>query len=309
MKNNRFTPLLVGFSFLLILGLGSWFASIYLFPKPVASFMGTRAFDDVNNQVGFGPRTPDSPAHEKAISYIQKELLGAGWSSFLYKQFFNGHYAYNIMATRNKRMPTILLGAHYDSRIYADNDPITENRTLAVPGANDGASGVAVLLEIARSLPKDSTGTALLFIDIEDNGRIPGWDWIQGSRAFVESNVIQPKAVIIIDMIGDKDLNIFVEKNSDAELTRQIWKTAKVLGYESTFIPEQKYQVLDDHVPFLEKGFHAVDIIDLDYKYWHTINDTPDKISASSLQKVGDTLLVWIHEFGPCIELQNCPVK
>jgi glutaminyl-peptide cyclotransferase len=120
---------------------------------------------------------------------------------------------------------------------------------------------------------------------------------------------IQPQAVVIVDMIGDADLNIYMEKGSDAGLTRQIWKTAKTLGYESAFIPEEKYQVLDDHVPFIEKGLRAVDIIDLDYPYWHTLQDTPDKVSAASLQKVGDTLLAWIRDYGACLAQQNCNEK
>ena len=309
MEHKRFSPLLVGFTLLVTLTILAWLVALYFFSKPEKPFDGNRALKDLNIQVGFGPRIPGSPAHQETINYIMSELRNAGWNVTIYKQLINGNYAYNILATRNSMMPIILLGAHYDSRIYADNDPIPENKTRAVPGANDGASGVAVLLEIARSLPVSSADTALLFIDIEDNGNITGWDWIQGSKAFAESMVIQPKAVVIIDMIGDKDLNIFMEKNSDTELTHQLWKTAKTLGYASNFIPEYKYQVLDDQIPFLEKGFRAVDIIDLDYEYWHTTKDTADKVSASSLQKVGDTLLAWIRDYGPCLKLQNCAAE
>ena len=97
-----------------------------------------------------------------------------------------------------------------------------------------------------------------------------------------------------MDMIGDADLNIYMEKNSDPELTRQIWETAKMMGYEDAFIPETKFRVTDDHIPFLNAGIPAVDLIDLDYPYWHTISDTPDKVSAESLEIVGNTLLHWI---------------
>jgi Zn-dependent M28 family amino/carboxypeptidase len=202
-----------------------------------------------------------------------------------------------------------LLGAHYDSRIYADNDPNPANHNIPVPGANDGASGVAVLLELARSLPKNSAPVALLFIDIEDNGRIPGWDWIQGSRAYVTDMSFQPRAVIVVDMIGDADLNIYMEKSSDKILTKQLWETAKSLGYQNAFIPNYKYQVIDDHTPFLEKGIRAVDIIDLDYPFWHTLQDIPAKVSASSLQIVGDTLTKWIKDYGTCTTLDNCNEK
>jgi len=186
------------------------------------------------------------------------------------------------------------LGAHYDCRIYADHDPDLSKRKQAVLGANDGASGVAVLLELARSIPKESASIWLVFFDAEDNGNIPGWDWILGSRAFVEGYEIAPQAVVIVDMIGDADLNIYKEKNSNPELTAEIWAQAAELGYEDVFIPEEKWGMLDDHTPFLEAGIPAMDIIDFDYPYWHTTADTTDKISAQSLQAVGDTILGWL---------------
>ncbi len=309
MKNKRLLLTFIGFDIIVAIGILGWFAWLKPQPIPAVLFDGERALNDVINQVKFGPRIPDSQAHKNTINYIQLELKKAGWQATLLEQNINGHIAYNILATRNFTNPVLLLGAHYDSRIYADNDPDPNNHTTPVPGANDGASGVAVLLELARNLPSDGVSTALLFIDIEDNGRISGWDWIQGSQALASKMNIQPKAVVIIDMIGDADLNIFMEKNSDTEITNQLWKTAKKLGYESTFIPEYKYRVLDDHVPFIEMGIQAVDIIDLDYPFWHTIQDTPDKVSATSLEKIGYTLLAWIHDYGPCIKLQNCSMQ
>jgi Zn-dependent M28 family amino/carboxypeptidase len=294
---------------LITLGVLGWFAWTQTHPQPAPHFDGERALKDVSTQVAFGPRVPNSDAHEKTIRYIQSELAAAGWQSSVEVAEFGGQKALNILATRNQEKAALLLGAHYDSRLYADNDPHPGNHTVPVPGANDGASGVAVLLELARTLPADSTPTALLFIDIEDNGRIPGWDWILGSRAFAANLSDLPKAFVLVDMIGDKDLNIYMEKNSDPELTRQIWGTAKTLGYDSAFIATEKYRVEDDHLPFIEKGIRSVDIIDLDYPYWHTIQDTPDKVSAKSLQKVGETLLAWIAKFGPCIEQQNCNEK
>lgn len=272
-------------------------------------FNAQRALQDVVDQVQFGPRLPGTDAHKQTVQYIQNELALAGWGSSVLEQPINGHTAYNILATRNSLTPVILLGAHYDSRLLADNDPNPLNQSLPVPGANDGASGVAVLLELARSLPADSTPCGLLFIDIEDNGRLPGWDWIQGSTAFAADMTLQPAAVVIVDMIGDADLNIYMEQNSDSGLMNQLWQTAQKLGYQGTFIPQYKYRVIDDHSPFIDKGLRAVDIIDLDYKYWHTIQDTPDKISAASLEKVGNTLLAWIRDYGPCLNQKNCNEK
>jgi Zn-dependent M28 family amino/carboxypeptidase len=133
-----------------------------------------------------------------------------------------------------------------------------------------------------------------VFFDTEDNGGIEGWDWILGSREFVRNNSVQPKAVVILDMVGDADLNIYKERNSNPDLTNEIWSIAERLGYGDVFIPEYKYSMLDDHRPFLEAGMTAVDIIDFDYPYWHTVRDTPDNVSAESLQAVGETIQKWV---------------
>ncbi len=269
-------------------------------------FDGERAYQHVIKQVALGPRIPGTESHAQAIAYIQTTLNAAGWQNEVMVEEFKGQRVKNIRARRIEAQPVILLGAHYDTRIYADNDPHLENHTNPVPGANDGASGVAVLLELARVLPSDTVAVELVFFDAEDNGRIEGWDWILGSSAYARSMQSQPMAVVIVDMIGDANLNIYMERNSDPVLTKQIWDTAKRLGYEHAFLPEYKYRVLDDHLPFLEKGLKAVDIIDLDYPHWHTLEDTPDKVSPQSLEIVGKTLLVWLTEYGDCLEQSNC---
>lgn len=187
-----------------------------------------------------------------------------------------------------------MIGVHYDSRLGADQDPHPARRSEPVPGANDGASGVAVLLEMARRLPSDTVPVWLVFFDAEDNGKLPSWDWILGSRAFVAALKEKPRAAVIVDMVGDAHLNIFIEKNSDPQLSAQIWAQAAALGYEKLFIPIPKYRMLDDHIPFLEAGIPAVNIIDFDYPYWHTTADTADKVSADSLKAVGETLLAWV---------------
>ena len=208
-----------------------------------------------------------------------------------------GHPIQNIVAKRgtDAQRPWIILGAHYDSRMVADHDPDPALRTQPVPGANDGASGVAVLLELARSLPETLPAQVwLVFFDAEDQGDIQGWDWILGSRAFAQQLTAQPDAVVVIDMIGDKNLDIYYESNSDRAISQAIWSEAAKAGYQKQFIPQDKYSMEDDHTPFLEKGIRAVDIIDFDYPYWHTTADTTDKVSAESLQAVGDTLFRWI---------------
>ena len=264
-------------------------------PAPV-SFDGLRAYADVQTQVAFGPRIPGSDGHVQVQAWMRAELESAGWQVEIQESEALGHAIQNIVAKRGDASPQIILGAHYDTRMFADNDPDVSNHMQPVPGANDGASGVAVLLELARILPEDSVPTWLVFFDAEDNGRIESWDWILGSREFVNNNVVQPRAVVIVDMIGDADLNIYKERNSNPQLTDEIWAVANNLGYGNQFIADYKYSMTDDHTPFLEAGIPAVDIIDFDYPYWHTLADTPDKVSAESLEAVGKTLWTWITQ-------------
>ena len=293
---GRFGILLTSIILLAIGSILLWQNSPYRTPPEFApvKFDGQRALADVAHQADMGPRTPGSAAHVNVRAWMREELEAAGWQVEEQVAEKMGHPIYNLIAYRTDAPPEIILGAHYDCRIYADHDPDLSKRKQAVPGANDGASGVAVLLELARSIPKESASIWLVFFDAEDNGNIPGWDWILGSRAFVEGYEIAPQAVVIVDMIGDADLNIYKEKNSNPELTAEIWAQAAELGYEDVFIPEEKWGMLDDHTPFLEAGIPAMDIIDFDYPYWHTTADTTDKISAQSLQAVGDTILGWL---------------
>ena len=257
-------------------------------------FDGQRAYADVLTQVSFGARVPESEGHAKIQEWMQAELESAGWQVEIQDSEALGHPIENLVARRSAAPPQVILGAHYDTRMFADSDPDPLQHTNFVPGANDGASGVAVLLELARSLPEETVPVWLVLFDAEDNGRIEGWDWILGSREFVKNNPVQPRAVIIVDMIGDADLNIYKERNSNPDLTDEIWAVANELGYESNFIPEYKHSMIDDHTPFIEAGIPAVDIIDFDYPFWHTVQDTPDKVSAESLQAVGETLQAWI---------------
>ena len=288
--------------FLLVAALG-WYAYSFLAPRPQiaapVTFDGSRAYADVQMQVAFGSRVPGTEGHAKIQDWMRAELETAGWQVEIQESEALGHPIENVVAKKSNQPPQIIIGAHYDTRMLADNDPDPAQHVNFVPGANDGASGVAVLMELARSLPADTVPVWLVFFDAEDNGRIEGWDWILGSREFVEKNPVQPRAVIIVDMIGDADLNIYKERNSNQGLTDEIWEVARDLSYEDKFIPEYKHSMLDDHTPFLEAGMPAVDIIDFDYPYWHTAQDTPDKVSAESLQTVGDTLRAWIIQQTP----------
>lgn len=297
MKKASLTPLFL-LIFLLMLG---WAVSALFGNKPsnLFRFDSRRAYQDVEIQMSFGPRTPGSQAHQQTIEYIREQAQNAGWEIELHQSQRMGHPLTNIIARRNNSPRTqVIIAAHYDSRLISDQDPNPANQEQPVPGANDGASGVAVLLELARSLPPDlPLDLWLVFFDAEDQGNIPGWDWILGSRAFVEETAINPDAVVIVDMIGDADLNIYLERNSNPQLSSQIWEIARQLGYEKFFISQHKYSILDDHTPFLEKGYTAIDIIDFDYPHWHTQQDTLDKISPQSLGIVGETIHYWLSNY------------
>jgi Zn-dependent M28 family amino/carboxypeptidase len=264
------------------------------------SFSGERAYQDVLAQMEFGPRFPGSPGHQQVQAWIRSELEAAGWLVEEQRVEMMGQTIINLVAKETAELdpekPWIIIGAHYDTRLHADNDMDVDKMELPVPGANDGASGVAVLTELARSLPREKPNQVwLVFFDAEDNGRIAGWDWIMGSSAFVSALDEKPDAAVIVDMIGDADLNIYYEKNSDPELAGAIWSIAAEAGYGNVFIPEAKYRITDDHIPFIEAGIRAVDIIDFDYPYWHTTQDTADKVSAESLLAVGETLWQWLQ--------------
>lgn len=295
MKNRAIAIYISTIGLLLAIVTGWYIFAFQTQPEPdPVRFDGQRAYADVQTQVAFGARMPGSEGHAKVQEWMREELESAGWQVEVQESEALGHPIQNIVAKRGEESPQIILGAHYDTRMFADNDPDPANHSLPVPGANDGASGVAVLIELARVLPEDTAPVWLVFFDAEDNGRIPGWDWILGSREFVRNNPLQPQAVVIVDMIGDDELNIYKERNSDPGLTEEIWAVADSLGYGDLFIPEYKFSMLDDHTPFLEAGIPAVDIIDFDYPYWHTVQDTPDKVSAESLQAVGETVQTWV---------------
>jgi len=265
--------------------------------KPAVEFDGESAYAYANSQVEFGPRTPGSEAHQKSIELITEELESFGWTVDIQSEELNGYLIQNVIGKYPTitAEPWIIIGAHYDSRFYANKDTNIANQLKPVLGANDGASGVAVLLELARVLPPDlNKNLWFVFFDAEDQGNIDGWDWILGSRSFVKTLENKPDAVVILDMIGDKDLNVYFERNSDVNLQKEIWDIAANLGYGEFFIPEFRYSILDDHIPFIENEMIAIDIIDFDYPYWHTSQDTIDKLSPESLEIIGKTIYHWL---------------
>ena len=281
---------------LLLVLISGWYMRAFIQEQQTAAikFDGERALEDVKTQVAFGPRIPGSDAHAKILGWMRSELESAGWQVQIQQSEALGHPIQNLLAYRTLEPPQILLGAHYDSRLWADRDPEPAKRHEPVPGADDGASGVAILLGLAHTLPKNSVPVWLVFFDVEDNGDIPGWDWLLGSKAFAANMIEKPKEMILVDMVGGENLSLPIEGNSTPTLSNSIWQTAAGMGYKDIFTPQVKYDIEDDHIPFLQAGIPAADIIDIDYPYWHTAADTPDHVSARSLQIVGDVLWTWI---------------
>ena len=274
----------------------------------IPEFDKNNAFRFLLEQCDLGYRYPGTEEIELCRKYIISNL--EPFASSITEQNFSteidtiSYEGVNIIAKFYPEMSRrILLGAHYDTREWADKDSLLENHQKPTLGANDGASGVAVLLEIALIISKkqpEQFGLDMVFFDLEDAGNYGKLDsWCVGSTYFVKNLSGQkPEKVIIIDMIGDADLNIFMEiysYRSSPNLVNEVWSLAKKLDYQE-FIQKIKYKVDDDHLPFIKAGFNAIDIIDFDYSYWHTVEDTPDKCSPESLFKVGQLLLHLIYK-------------
>ncbi len=272
-------------------------------PTPTPEiFNGGRAYTHVRNLQAIGPAVPGTETAERARIYIRRELARAGWRAEEQAFTYKGVRLVNLLA-RKGQGPVIIIGAHYDSRRFADRDPDAQRRQQPVPGANDGASGVAVLLELARVLRWDTSRYAiwLYFFDAEDQGNIEGWPWSVGAT-YAADNLpadVEVLRVVVVDMVGDADQQFFWERNSDQQLREAIWDVANRLGFRDVFIPLEKYAIIDDHLPFIRKGIPAVDIIDFDYAYWHTTADTVDKVSADSLGRVGQVVQAWVQSFAP----------
>ncbi len=270
-------------------------------PPPTATplprtFQGALAYRWVVSQCGYGPRVTGSEAAQQARAEIIAALEAAGWTVRRQPFTYKGVEAVNILAWKGDG-EAVLIGAHYDSRRAADQDDPSQ----AVLGADDGASGVAVLLELARALdfPPADRRVYLAFFDAEDDGELDGWDWIVGSTWMAEhwGEAGEPplQAMILVDMVGDEDQTFYYEGNSDPALQAALWSLAAELGYGDHFIPQYRWRMLDDHIPFVRQGIPAVDIIDFDYPYWHTTHDSPDKVSPQSLERVGRLLEVWLE--------------
>ncbi len=272
-------------------------------------FDGNRAYEYLRQVVSFGPRPAGSPALESTRGYIKQQLSELGL--VVTEQPFDAdtplgrfHMVNLIVRIPGASPDRLVFAGHYDTKLF---------REFRFVGANDGGSSAAFLIEWARVLKarRNALTSEILFLDGEEAMR-PDWqdpDNRYGSRHYVETarrdgHLSTLRAMILVDMIGDRDLTIRRELVSTPWLTDTIWAAAKRIGHGDVFVPDAT-RIEDDHVPFLEAGVPAVDIIDLDYPPWHTAGDTLDKVSARSLQTVGDTLL----EALPGIEQRLAPTR
>ncbi|MDQ2986472.1 MAG: M28 family peptidase [Armatimonadota bacterium] len=260
---------------------------------------GAKAFELLKAQVAFGPRYPGSEGHRKCLEWIVAE--SKKYTDKVVKQEFSHKWSANgfdvkmtnVIATMDfGAKKTVLLLAHWDTRPTADQEWESRDAQKPVLGANDGASGVAVLLDLMRAFKETPppVNVIFLFTDGEDLG--PGLDEMFLGAAHYAKNLPTPKPNygILLDMIGDNDLRIPVEPNSlDAapDLVKRFYANAKAIGLGATFPTEQQGSIYDDHLPLIAAGVPTMDLIDFSYPHWHTLADTVDKCSAESLGKVG----------------------
>jgi hypothetical protein len=289
-------------------------------PKEPPKFNADRAWKYLTDQTDFGPRNPNSAAHANCLQYF-KETLEKYASSVVLQSWIDEGYdgeklhLTNVLASFTPAATTrILLCAHWDSRPRAERDSDPKKRHLPILGANDGASGVAVLLELA-SLMKDippNIGVDIVLFDGEDYGREGDLSkYFLGSRYFTKNRPVgyYPVYGVLLDLVGDKNLHLPKEGYSaqiyNPLLVDHIWKIGRNLGYNQ-FDYNIYASIEDDHKILSESGISCVNIIDAmliggdihneDRNYWHTHNDTPDKCSKESLKAVGDVLLELIYK-------------
>jgi hypothetical protein len=274
-------------------------------PRP---FDEARAFRHLEAQVAFGSRVPGSDAHRECLTYLrdhlQKSANHVSLHSFDAISPLDSSRVtfHNVIAVfRPEERRRILFGAHWDSRRFADRDSTEANHAKPVPGANDGASGVAVLLEIASALAArpPAVGVDLVLFDGEDDGLSDRPEtFALGSQAFVRDHPeYRPGYVVILDMVGRRGSAIPREANSlnaAPQLVEAVWRAAREAKLD-VFVDSTGPAVMDDHIPFLAAGIAAVDLIDLGDPAWHTVSDVPANCAPRTLGQVGRLVLELIH--------------
>jgi glutaminyl-peptide cyclotransferase len=268
-------------------------------PDKIADFDAARAYNHVKSMVELGPHPSGSDAIKKAQEYIEKEFKSYGLKvtgdNFESVTPRGSVPMKNIIGELPGEKPDIvLITGHYDTKLQR-----------GFLGANDGGSSAACVLEMARVLSKTKPQYTLWFVQFDGEEAVVDWNAMNGkdntygsrhlvSKLKADGTLSRVKAMILVDMIGDKNLDIKREGESTPWLVNVIWDTAKKIGYEKNFIQEEQF-ISDDHIPFKEAGVPVVDLIDFNYgpdhAYWHTNEDTLDKVSGESMKAVGDVLI------------------
>ncbi len=288
----------------LVILLGSFFGRAQA-AEVTPTFDSTRSFQYLKQQCSLGPRNPGSTGHLEAIAYFKnffkQNHIPYSTQEFIHADAMTGqripltNFIITFKGKDTKQKP-LLFCAHWDSRPRADQEPNTSLHNTAILGANDGASGIAVLMELASLLsqkpPKQTIHLA--FFDGEDYGREGSLDeYFLGAKYFADNFPVKTlNFAILLDMIGDSDLQLPYEGTSLShfpDLTQKIWAYAQKLGLKE-FTATRGVGLSDDHVPLIQKGVKAIDIIDFTYPYWHTLQDTPEHCSAHSLGVTGRLL-------------------
>ena len=280
-------------------------------PPHVPEVDAARALEYVRTQLDFGPRVPGTEGHRRMAAWLDS-LLRTRADTVIVQAWDHTAVDGTVLPMRNlvarfdlAATDRLLFLAHWDTRPRADaagsSDP-----NAPVPGANDGASGVAVLLAMADALKAapPGIGVDLLFVDGEDYGDFGvGRDVLIGSRYYAGNPMPGPKPrfAVLFDMVGDRDLQIYQEGNSltgAPRVVELVWRVAGEIGYRAQFPAEPRHTVTDDHVPLQQAGFQAIDLIDFDYPWWHTPEDTFDKVSAESLKAVAEVGMALVRRKG-----------
>ena len=273
----------------------------------VETFSGERALARAQDQVAFGARVAGVPANIAAGDALVDELVQLGWNVLIAPFGLpNGTTARNIIAVRTNKVanaPVGILGAHYDSRLLADADPDSANQTLSTPGAVDNAAGVAVLIELARTLDVTATGhtICLVLFDADDNANITGWEPLLGTTHFLQdlnTRVPQcgaPRFAVIVDTIGYAGQSLTPDSDSHPGLSNAIWQTAAQLDYPNQWVGQAIAPTPGAHTLFTQAGIPATILSSPNYPHDHTMQDTVDKLNVDSLSAVGNTLENWLE--------------
>ena len=274
------------------------------------AFDGAAALEYARAQVAFGPRVPGTEGARRAGDWLIARMreradtvIVQSWTHRT-KELLAVPMRNIFARIRPSLTDRVLYVAHWDTRPVSDHEYERELRDRPSLGANDGASGVAMLLALADALKQvpPAVGVDILLVDGEDYGEFgPDVDVVIGATYFAANVPVpgyRPTFGVVWDMVGDRDLRILQERHSlrgAPEVVERVWTKAAALGHGRHFVPAPGYQVMDDHVPLQRIGWRVIDVIDLDYPYHHTTADTIDKISAESLRIVGEVALALVR--------------